>query len=84
MKVMIFFWARCYVLAAQIAQVVDNRVCSVKYGSFTPVLLQHLELCFTYPKIISAVKKGEDKKVQVTEWPKDVISLWGQEKSYTS
>jgi len=28
---------------------------------------------------ISAVKKGEAKKVQVTEWPKDVISLWGQE-----
>ena len=22
---------------------------------------------------------GELKKVQVTEWPKDVISLWGQE-----
>jgi len=31
-----------------------------------------------YPNI-SAVKKGKDKKVQVTEWPKDVISLWGQE-----
>ena len=31
------------------------------------------------PKNISAVKKGEAKKVQVTEWPKDVISLWGQE-----
>ena len=30
-------------------------------------------------KNISAVKKGKDKKVQVTEWPKDVISLWGQE-----
>ena len=29
----------------------------------------------TYPKNISAVKKGEDKKVQVTEQPKDVISL---------
>jgi len=24
-------------------------------------------------------KKGEPKKVQVTERPKDVISLWGQE-----
>ena len=34
----------------------------------------------TYPKNISAEKKGKDKKVQVTEWPKDVISLWGQEK----
>ena len=32
-----------------------------------------------YPKNISAVKKGEAKKVQVTEQPKDVISLWGQE-----
>jgi len=32
-----------------------------------------------YPKKISAVKKGEDKKVQVTEWPKIVKSLWGQE-----
>ena len=30
---------------------------------------------YTYPKNISAVKKGEAKKVQV----KDVISLWGQE-----
>jgi len=29
----------------------------------------------TYPKNISAVKKGEVKKVQVTERPKDVISL---------
>jgi len=30
-------------------------------------------------------KKGKDKKVQVTERPKDVISLWGQEeKLYTS
>ena len=29
----------------------------------------------TYPKNISAVKKGKDKKVQVTEQPKDVISL---------
>jgi len=33
----------------------------------------------TYPKNISAVKKGEPKKVQVTERTKDVISLWGQE-----
>jgi len=24
-------------------------------------------------------KKGKDKKVQVTEQPKDVISLWNQE-----
>jgi len=30
-------------------------------------------------KNISAVKKGKDKKVQVTEQPKDAISLWGQE-----
>ena len=29
----------------------------------------------TCPKNISAVKKGEAKKVQVTERPKDVISL---------
>jgi len=29
----------------------------------------------SYPKNISAVKKGKPKKVQVTEWPKDVISL---------
>jgi len=29
----------------------------------------------SYPKNISAVKKGETKKVQVTERPKDVISL---------
>ena len=34
---------------------------------------------YTYPKNISAVKKGEDKKVQITEQTKDVISLWGQE-----
>ena len=37
-------------------------------------------MLYTYPKNISAVEKGEAKKVQVTEWPKDVISLWGQEK----
>ena len=38
-----------------------------------------------YPKNISAVKKGKPNKVQVTEQPKDVISLWGQgEKLYTS
>ena len=29
----------------------------------------------SYPKNISAVKKGEAKKVQVAERPKDVISL---------
>ena len=42
-----------------------------------------MHLCcktITYPKTISTVKKGEAKKVQVTEQPKDVISLWGQEK----
>ena len=33
----------------------------------------------SYPKNISAVKKGEAKKVQVAERPKDMISLWGQE-----
>jgi len=33
----------------------------------------------SYPKNISAVKKGEANKMQVTEWPKDVISQWGQE-----
>ena len=35
-----------------------------------------------YPKNISALKKGEDKKVQVIEWPKDAKSLWGQENLY--
>jgi len=36
-----------------------------------------------YPKNTSAVKIGEDKKVQVIEQPKDVISPWGQkEKLY--
>jgi len=34
---------------------------------------------YTYAKKISTIKKGEDKKVKVTEQPKDVISLWGQE-----
>jgi len=34
---------------------------------------------YTYTKNISAIKKGEAKKVQATEQPKDVISLWGQE-----
>jgi len=29
-------------------------------------------------------KKGEAKRVQVTEWPKDVISLWGQEEKLSS
>jgi len=33
----------------------------------------------SYPKNISAVKKGEAKKVQVTERLKGVKSLWGQE-----
>jgi len=33
----------------------------------------------TYPKNISAVKKRRGQEKQVTEWPKDVISLWGQE-----
>jgi len=35
----------------------------------------------SYPKNISAVKKGESKKVQVTEQPKNVISLWGKEET---
>jgi len=43
-----------------------------------------LDKNWSYPKNISAVKKREDKKVQVTEQPKDVISPWGQEESYTS
>ena len=34
----------------------------------------------SYPKNISAVKKGEPKKVQITERPKDVISQ--EEKLY--
>jgi len=34
------------------------------------IILSQKHLCY---------KKGEDKKVQVTELPKDVISLWGQE-----
>jgi len=33
----------------------------------------------SYPKNISDVKKGEAKKVQVTERLKGVKSLWGQE-----
>jgi len=33
----------------------------------------------SYSKNISDVKKGEPKKVQVTEWLKSVKSLWGQE-----
>jgi len=33
----------------------------------------------SYPKNSSAVKKGEAKKVQVTEWLKGMKSLWGQE-----
>jgi len=33
----------------------------------------------TYSKSISDVKKGEAKKVQVTEWLKGVKSQWGQE-----
>jgi len=37
----------------------------------------------SYPKNISAVKKDEAKKVQVTERPKGVKSLWGQEERYT-
>jgi len=38
-----------------------------------------VSVSYDYPKNISAVKKGEAKKVQVTERPKNVISLWGQE-----
>ena len=38
-----------------------------------------MQLSRSYPKNIFAVKKGEDKKVQVAERLKDVISLWGQE-----
>jgi len=35
----------------------------------------------TYSKNISDVKKGEAKKVQVTERPKDVISLRPRKKA---
>jgi len=49
--------------------------------AYTCILLKEL---ISYPRNISAVKKGEDKKVHVTERPKDVISLWSQEESYTS
>ena len=37
------------------------------------------KMWYPIPKNIFAVKKGEPKKVQVAEQPKDVISLWGQE-----
>jgi len=43
---------------------------------YTYILLKRIDIL---SKNISAVKKGEDKKVQVTEQPKDVISLWSQE-----
>jgi len=43
------------------------------------LLQKYVELDRTYPKNISAVKKGEAKKVQVTKWLKGVKSLWGQE-----
>ena len=39
----------------------------------------HLPYYPKNPKNISAVKQGKGKKMQVTERPKDVISLWGQE-----
>jgi len=42
------------------------------------LLLVYIYIYF-YPKNISAVKKGEAKKVQVTERLKSVKSLWGQE-----
>jgi len=38
-------------------------------------LYEILAINITFPKNISAVKKGKAKKVQVTEQPKDVISL---------
>ena len=38
-------------------------------------------LIISYPKNISAVKKGELKKVQVTKLPEGVMSLWGQEET---
>jgi len=44
----------------------------------TPKICIILDFCavlLTYPKNISAVKKGEAKKMQVAERPKDVISL---------
>jgi len=37
------------------------------------------KMWYPIPTNISAVKKGEVKKVQVTEWLKGVKSLWGQE-----
>jgi len=40
-----------------------------------------LKRCDFLSQNISAVNKGQAKKVQVTEWPKDVISLWGQEEN---
>ena len=54
-------------------------VCSPKrHVPLPPTAIQSSQI--DCPKNISAVKKGEAKKVQVTERPKDVISLWGQEK----
>jgi len=42
----------------------------------TCILLKRIDIL---SQNIFAVKKGEDKKVQVTEQPKDVISLWDKE-----
>jgi len=42
-------------------------------GKPTCILLKRFDI------LSSAVKKGEDKKVQIIEQPEDVISLWGQE-----
>jgi len=48
----------------------------------------HKQICsicsskiISYPKNISAVKKGKAKKVQVTERLEGVKSLWGQEEN---
>jgi len=47
----------------------------VSTGKIDHTMLEFASINKTYSKNISAVKKGEVKKVQVTERPKDVISL---------
>jgi len=62
-------------LIAPVTRILSSR------EAYTCILLKRIDIL---SQNISAVKKDEDNKVQVTEQPKDVISLEAKKKSHTS
>ena len=71
---------RLMVVIREAKKVQNESTWSLQWVLCTAIWIQHILQSLELPFIkIFNVKKGEPKKVQVTEGLKDKISLWGQE-----